>query len=129
MHAAPMCLVRTNNTRSPGRIREMSKSLRPARPSSVVRMAIQRAMRGSALRRLATTVPAATLMALAATGAATADDDSVAADATGSAAAANTFTPPAKVDETSDLDKVVVHARNRLEPLKDVPISISVVEG
>ncbi|MES1195412.1 MAG: TonB-dependent receptor, partial [Steroidobacter sp.] len=32
-------------------------------------------------------------------------------------------------NETTDLGKVVVHARNRLEPLKDVPLSISVVTG
>ncbi len=112
----------------------MSKSQRPARPSFVVRMAIQRAMHGSPLRRLASRVPAATLVALTATGAAMADDASVAADTTASATA--TAVPQqsptenqAKADETSDLDKVVVHARNRLEPLKDVPISISVVEG
>lgn len=39
---------------------------------------------------------------------------------------ANTAAP---VDETTDLGKVVVRARNRLEPLKDVPLSISVVTG
>ena len=43
-------------------------------------------------------------------------------------AAPSTSPAPTKEIETS-LDKVVVRARNRLEPLKDVPLSISVVAG
>jgi outer membrane receptor protein involved in Fe transport len=35
----------------------------------------------------------------------------------------------AKDDGSTELDKVVVRSRNRLEPLKDVPLSISVVTG
>jgi iron complex outermembrane recepter protein len=112
----------------------MSKSKRPARQAYIVTMAIRRAL---------ATVPAATLVALAAAGTAMADDSTAATDAATSATAAGA--PPqtsaasqsasaaspkqAQTDETSDLDKVVVHARNRLEPLQDVPISISVVEG
>lgn len=46
-----------------------------------------------------------------------------------SAEGAQTADTAAPVDETTDLGKVVVRARNRLEPLKDVPLSISVVTG
>src|ERR1700758_1101557 len=31
--------------------------------------------------------------------------------------------------ETTDLGKIPVHTRNRLEPLQDVPVSVSVVTG
>jgi iron complex outermembrane recepter protein len=31
--------------------------------------------------------------------------------------------------ETTDLGKITVHTRNRLEPLQDVPVSVSVVTG
>ena len=41
---------------------------------------------------------------------------------------ASTAKPAEKEAETS-LDKIVVRARNRLEPLQDVPLSISVVAG
>jgi outer membrane receptor protein involved in Fe transport len=34
-----------------------------------------------------------------------------------------------KADETSNLGKVTVRTRNRLEPLKDIPVSVSVVTG
>lgn len=43
--------------------------------------------------------------------------------------------PPGKVEaasseaETTDLGKITVHTRNRLEPLQDVPVSVSVVTG
>src|SRR5450756_1585028 len=40
---------------------------------------------------------------------------------------------PAAADKSAapitDLSKVVVHTRNRLEPLQDVPVSVSVVTG
>jgi outer membrane receptor protein involved in Fe transport len=32
-------------------------------------------------------------------------------------------------EQVSDLSKIVVHTRNRLEPLQDVPVSVSVVTG
>ena len=50
-------------------------------------------------------------------------------------AAADEARPASKVDpaapetETSDLGKITVHTRNRLEPLQDVPVSVSVVTG
>lgn len=50
-----------------------------------------------------------------------------AADAT--SADADSTAEKSASSETTDLDKVVVRARNRLEPLKDVPLSISVVTG
>jgi iron complex outermembrane receptor protein len=54
-----------------------------------------------------------------------------AADAALEAAApqAENKSDTADSDEATDLDKVVVRSRNRLEPLKDVPVSISVVTG
>lgn len=51
---------------------------------------------------------------------ASADQEQADANKTSSGDAAN---------EETDLSKVVVRARNRLEPLKDVPLSISVVAG
>lgn len=42
---------------------------------------------------------------------------------------ANASSDAAQSNEVTDLGKVVVRARNRLEPLKDVPLSISVVAG
>jgi iron complex outermembrane recepter protein len=45
------------------------------------------------------------------------------------AAASQTSGTAPNADEATDLGKVVVRARNRLEPLKDVPLSISVVSG
>ena len=36
---------------------------------------------------------------------------------------------PSAEAETTDLGKITVHTRNRLEPLQDVPVSISVVTG
>lgn len=45
------------------------------------------------------------------------------------ASAANKEAADASDDGAAQLDKVVVRSRNRLEPLKDVPLSISVVTG
>ncbi len=36
---------------------------------------------------------------------------------------------PQEASETTDLSKITVHTRNRLEPLQDVPVSVSVVTG
>src|SRR5579864_5475342 len=47
------------------------------------------------------------------------DASAVGADTTGNGAAA----------PVTDLSKVTVHTRNRLEPLQDVPVSVSVVTG
>lgn len=53
-----------------------------------------------------------------------------AADVAAAPPQAESAPTPAEHDaEVSDLSKVVVRARNRLEPLKDVPLSISVVSG
>src|SRR5579862_2310114 len=46
------------------------------------------------------------------------------ADAASADAAASQSAAP-----VTDLSKIVVHTRNRLEPLQDVPVSISVVTG
>lgn len=51
-----------------------------------------------------------------------------ASSSAGSAAVASTQVAPA-VDPDNRLGKVTVRARNRLEPLQDVPLSISVVTG
>ena len=37
--------------------------------------------------------------------------------------------PEPAASETTDLGKITVHTRNRLEPLQDVPVSVSVVTG
>jgi outer membrane receptor protein involved in Fe transport len=37
--------------------------------------------------------------------------------------------PDQSAAPVTDLSKVVVHTRNRLEPLQDVPVSVSVVTG
>jgi outer membrane receptor protein involved in Fe transport len=50
-------------------------------------------------------------------------------------AAAGDASPGSKVEAasaeagTTDLEKITVHTRNRLEPLQDVPVSVSVVTG
>jgi len=45
------------------------------------------------------------------------------------ASSANKAAPAAAEAETTDLGKITVHTRNRLEPLQDVPVSVSVVTG
>jgi outer membrane receptor protein involved in Fe transport len=51
------------------------------------------------------------------------------ANATASSDAAATAAPAAEVQQDTALGKVTVRARNRLEPLQEVPLSISVVTG
>ena len=50
-------------------------------------------------------------------------------EAAAASAAQPTETVPPTGAETTDLSKITVHTRNRLEPLQDVPVSISVVTG
>src|SRR3984893_11158524 len=55
--------------------------------------------------------------------------DAAGADAAGADAAGADAAPSQSAAPVTDLSKVVVHTRNRLEPLQDVPVSVSVVTG
>jgi len=55
--------------------------------------------------------------------------DAADAAAEAGASAGAEASAPSDATPVTDLSKVVVHTRNRLEPLQDVPVSISVVTG